>query len=236
MGEDDEHVAQDRLLELLAERQGSVPPERRAELHAEIAALAAVLGLEVSELDALTPGTVEAERKPPALMGRFRIMRRGRDIMPFVLGLVLAPMISALGEPEIAAAGLGVVVVGWFAHGRRRAAVFVIDHAGRMQFRRHGLVEWTEVDRATFRYRYPWMSVKGSLERAAGETALVRIYRRGQRPLRLAQGQLFQIKPKRQPISYRRLSGFLREQAKASGMTVQPLRGKKGAWSASRSA
>jgi hypothetical protein len=204
-------------------------------LDAEIAAAAAILGLEASELDALAPEAVEAQRRPPGLVGRFRIMRQMRNVMPFLIGVILMPIVSGLGQPVAAAAGLVLVVVGWLVHSRRRAAVFEIDQAGRMVFRNHGLVDWADVDQATFRYRYPWASVHGSLDRAAGETAVIRIHRRGRRPLRLAQGQLFQIKPTRQPISYHRFGRFLREQATAAGMEVKPSPGKKGAWSASRS-
>jgi hypothetical protein len=229
----DTDAAQERLLELLAERARTSAPAQRAALDAGIVSAAAALGLDPEEVASLTPQVVGSARRRPDLAGRFRVMRRGRDFLPFVFGLMLAPAIAGLGAPVLAAVGTALLVVAWVVRGRIRVAVFDIDAFGHIDLHRHGRIDWQAVQEVSFAYRYPWATPAGSLERTAGETAVVRFRLRDGRSLRLAQGQLFQIRPTRQPVGLHRLARFLRTRAVGAGLKVEKL--PNGAWRATRS-
>jgi hypothetical protein len=232
--EQDIEATQERLLEILGQRAHATTAARRAALEEEIALVAAELGLEPEEVESLSPNVVKTARRPPDLVGRFRIYRRGRDIMPFVIGVILMPILAGLGAREMAAAGLVLLVAVWVFRAWIRVAVFDIDEQGRLDLQRHGTVNWHEVEEVTFRYRHPWATVRRSIEREAGETAAVRIRVRDGRSLRLAQGQLFRVKPSREPIGLYRLSRFLKKQAGAAGLKVKNLPGGEGRWRAAR--
>lgn len=234
MSSRDADAAQERLLRLLAERGRSGSPARRIELDAEIRSVGAELGLAPDELDALPPQLIETVRRPPDLMGPFRIYRRARDVMPFLIGLMLVPIGAGLGEPVIAALGLVLLAVAWVVRSRTRVAVFDIDALGRLDLGRHRTVDWYAVDEVTFGFRYAWATPKSSIHHAASETAVVRIRLRDGRTVRLAQGQLFQTRPPRRPIALADLGRFLRRQATAAGLKVEKLGGGNGRWRAFR--
>lgn len=234
MAGEDKDAAQARLLELLTERAGVTSADRRAELDAEIATAGKALGLEAEEVASVTPEVVEAARRPPALLGRFRIMRRARDVIPFYLGVLLAAIVGGMGQPGVAVAVLAGLVVAWVWRSRVRVAVFDIDRAGHLDLHQYGRVEWRLVDELTFGYLYPWLAPEVGITKAANETAVVRIRMHDGRTLRLAQGQLFRIRPGRQPVGLNRLATFLRQQARAAGLRVETLPGGKGRWRATR--
>lgn len=241
MSDGTEDAAHEQLLRLLAERAsgppgGTVAPdrERAAARDREIEGLAAKLGLAPEELESLTPAVVAATRQAPEFAGRFRIYRQARTFLPFVFAFMLLALVAQMGQPLPAAAGLVLLLAGWIVRGRIAVARFEVDSDGRLHTGRHGQVDWYEVEELTFRYRRPWLSPRNRIESIAGTTAQVRIRRRSGDTVRLAQGQLFRIRPGRRPVHLADLSRFLRRQARAAGMRVEDLG--DGRWRAYRPA
>lgn len=228
--------AQRRLVEVLAERsRHPAGALRRAQLDDEVAALGAVLGLDPAEVDDLAEVPPESLAGPPGLHGRFLIRRRARDVMPFYIGALLVPMVAGLSAPTLAGAGAAVLVVALVVHHRRRLARFDIDVLGRIDVRHAGRIDWDDVEAVSFRLRYPWLSSRRPAL-VKGLSAVVRIHRTGGRNLRLAQGPLWQIRPVRRPLSLDNLGRHLRDQAKAAGLSVEQLPGRREGWTATRRA
>ena len=224
-----------QLLELLAERERLASPARRAAIDEEIAGVAASLGLDPQEVEGLAPQVVEAERSPSDLTGRFRVMRLARDVMPFWIGLILAPILIGLGAPVPGGLLLVAVVVGFLVHARRRVAVFDIDALGRMEFRHHGPLEWADIAEITFALRPPLGFALGSLS-GGPATLELRFRRCDGSTLKVAPGQIFQIEPTRRPLGYDQLSRHLRRAARRAGMGVEHTDRERAAWRAWRSA
>lgn len=227
-------AAEAQLLELLAGRGRVASPDRRAAIDDEIAAVAAVLGLDPREVDDLANGVVAAERAPGALMGRFRVTRLAREVMPFWIGLLLAPMLAGLGAPVPGALLLVAVVGGFFVHARRRASVFDIDALGRIEFRHHRPLDWPHIAEITFALQPPLGFSLGSRPAQAGTTMQLRFQRSDGSTLRVARGQVFQIRPTRRPIGYDQLSRHLRAAARRAGMVVETTDSTRAAWRAAR--
>ena len=229
--------AQQRLLAALAERarQPAGAP-RRAELDVEVAQLADELGLDPEEIEDLAgrpPAALAAPAGSSGLQGRFVIRRRARDVMPFYVGALLVPIVAGLGAPVLAGAGAAVLVVAFVVHHRRRLARFEVDAQGRLDIRGAGRIDWGDVTSVSYRLRHPWLSPRRPAL-AKDVTAVVRIRRASGRDLRLAQGQLWQLRPQRRPLSFDNLSRYLRRQATAAGLTVERRRGRDEGWTATR--
>lgn len=221
-GRDDDR-AHSRLRELLAERARTAASAQPHRLDHEIATLAADLGFAPEEVAALREVEVTAAG-PPGLVGQFRIYRRPSTYLPFVFGVMLAAIVAQLGQPLIAAGGVGALALGWLVRGRFSVCRFAIDPQGRLSLGRHGQLDWYAVERVEFRFRRPWLA-GNTVAGHAGTTAQIRLRYRDGGTVRLARGQLFQIKPRRRPAHLADLGGYLRQQASTAGMTVRRLRG-----------
>jgi hypothetical protein len=235
VGENDPELAQQRLLGLLGERAKHPTGSWRHELDARIAELTATLGLDPEEVESLTPQVVANERRPTELVGRFRVHRLAREIMPFWMGLIIGGAVVGLAGPVPGGAVIGLVVLAWLIRSQRRIAVFDIDEAGNIEFKNWGPVEWGAVREVSYHIRHPWFTPKGRRPFVVA-TAVVRIHADGRRTLRLAQGTLFQTKPTRRAMPYSRLSTLLKARAKSAGMKVQRTDKGEAGWRATRAA
>lgn len=167
------------------------------------------------------------------LVGRFRMTRMPGQVLLLVLPLLLAPAVWGLGAPAPAAGLAAAAVTLWLVVGARRVSTFEIDDAGRLHLRRHGALDWAEVDEVSYRLRYP-VGTPARRRDGAVPTATVRIHRRGRPTIRLARGQLFRTRPTRAHVSLHRLSDFLRRACRTAGMDVERTDEARSGWRAVR--
>jgi hypothetical protein len=165
-----------------------------------------------------------------ALHGELVVLRRASEIMPFVVGLMLAPIFVGL-QATIAGAALGgATVVAFVVHRARRVSRLRIGEDGSLSLPGHAEIDWASLRRIELRYRYPWGVAR--LDRVHEETLELRFELGDGRRIRLARGPLFRREPTREPVGHHRLEGWLRRRSEASGMRVD-RQGKRG-WIASR--
>lgn len=232
MPAEDEHAASARLLECLAERADGVSQRRRAELDREIDQLASTLGLDAEEVASLEPAAARPQRTTSGMVGRFRVHRLARDILPFWIGLIVGGAVVGLAGPIPGGTVIAAVVVLWIVRAKTRVAVFDVDEAGSIELRNWGRLEWPDVEEVSYHVRPPLFSGGDRLGRAS--TAVVRIKARGRRTLRLAQGMLFQTKPTRRVVTYDKLSKLLKDGARAAGLKIERTEKGKAGWRAHR--
>lgn len=187
--------------------------------------------LDPEERASLTAEQIEGVRTPAALVGRFRLRRLARDVIPFWCGALLVPMFAGLGAP-LAAVGLALLLVALFVWRERRVVrVIDIDEAGGLRLGRHGILDWGDVDVLDVRPSPPLLTPK-SRRPAAVWTLRARFTMRDGRTIRLAPGQLFQIRPRRRPLGIDQLARHLRRLARAAALTVTTTDEELGAWRA----
>jgi hypothetical protein len=90
------------------------------------------------------------------LVGELVVRRRARDVMPFVVLLMLAPIVAGLGQP-IPAAALGLATaIAFVLHGGRRVARLSIGADGSLALPGRAAIDFATLRSLELRYRYPW--------------------------------------------------------------------------------
>lgn len=155
------------------------------------------------------------------LVGELVVRRRARDVMPFLVLLVLAPIVAGLGQP-IPAAALGLAtIVGFVVHGARRVARLSIGPDGSLVLAGRATIDFATLKRLELRYRYPW----AASERAKPhDETLDLVFELGDGSrITLARGPLWRIRPTRAPLGWHTLDKWLKTRARHSGMTIERL-------------
>lgn len=162
--------------------------------------------------------------------GDFVVLRRASEIMPFVVGLMLAPIFVGLEQIGAGAALAGAVIVAFFVHRARRVSRLRIGQGDSLSLPGHAEIDWASLRRIELRYRYPWGLARH--DRVHDETLQLRFELGDGRSVRLARGPLFRRTPTREPVGYHRLERWLKRRSEAAGMRID-RDGKRG-WIASR--
>lgn len=188
---------------------------------------------ELAEARALQRAEAKARGKgPDPVVGELIVRRRARDVAPFLILLVLAPMISGLGQPIPAAALATVTVVAFFVHRRRRVARLAVGPDGSLALPGHAEIDWASLRSLQLEYRYPWMAAEH--KKAHDETLHLVFERADGSTITLSRGALWRIRPTRAPVGYYALDRWLKARAREAGMTIgRPAEGRKG-WTARR--
>jgi hypothetical protein len=153
------------------------------------------------------------------LVGELVVRRRARDVMPFVVLLMLAPIVAGLGQP-IPAAALGLATaIAFVLHGGRRVARLSIGADGSLALPGRAAIDFATLRSLELRYRYPWAASERA--RPHDETLdLVFELGDGSR-ITLARGPLWRLRPTRAPLGWHTLEAWLKTRARRSGMTIE---------------
>ncbi|MCA9649523.1 MAG: hypothetical protein H6712_27250 [Myxococcales bacterium] len=177
-------------------------------------------GLDPDELaEAQAHARAEARADARAPGAEIIIRHRSAELMLPIFALVLAGIVGAMGQPLIAGAFAGLVLLVLVIRESRRIGRISIGDDGSISLPgRLDADQWSSVQRITFRLRYP---VGGTeVAKAAFETAEVVIETGDGRRLRLARGPLYQRSPSR-ARSWPWLGERMSKQARAAGLRVQ---------------
>lgn len=161
--------------------------------------------------------------------GELVVGRRIEEIMPFVVGFMIAPIIGGLHSPLTGVALGAAVLAGVVLHARARVSRIVLSPDGRVMLPGHGEIDWTSLRALSVRPRHPFAA--SARERPHGTTLEVVFVDASGARLELARGQVFRRAP-REPIPLDRLDAWLRGRAARAGMRVSP--DPRGGWTAAR--
>ncbi|GEM_PF-3641714 len=190
--------------------------------------------LDTDELAALAEAVTQVSAEKQRVRSEdgcvlYILRRRAVEYYPFMLLCVFSVIVVLQGSWWGAVIGGGGTVV-LLIRESRRIGRFSVDAGGVLLLTGRS-IDWSDLAEIKYHYKCPWYATV--LLREAWITASVSmVFVTDRKVLKLARGALWQVRPKREPLSLDRLSDILKRQARSAGLRI--FEGREASWVARR--